>query len=134
MASRGWGRRGRPRGASKAPPIFYQQAFAKVVGIAAAAIAQASTVGGQGDSSELQRFMTHHRPSFKGGGDPMVADHWFRQVERVLVAMGTTSDATRIRLSTFKLESESRCQAMTPMTPPTRHQTMTPPTRHPVSS
>ena len=38
----------------------------------------------------------------------MVADHWFRQIERVLVAMGITSDATRIRLATFKLESESQ--------------------------
>ena len=37
----------------------------------------------------------------------MVADHWFQLVERVLVAMGITSDATRIRLATFKLESES---------------------------
>ena len=38
----------------------------------------------------------------------MVADHWFRQVERVLEAMGITSDATRIRLATFKLEGESQ--------------------------
>ena len=51
--------------------------------------------------------MAHHPPSLRGGGDPMVADHWFRQVERVLVAIGITSDATRIRLATFKLDSES---------------------------
>ena len=51
--------------------------------------------------------MAHHPPLFKGGGDPMAADHWFRQIERVLMAMGITSDGTRIRLSTFKLESES---------------------------
>ena len=38
----------------------------------------------------------------------MVADHWFRQVERVLEAMEITSDATRIRLATFKLEGESQ--------------------------
>ena len=37
----------------------------------------------------------------------MVADHWFQQLERVLEAMGITSDATRIRLATFKLEGES---------------------------
>ena len=37
----------------------------------------------------------------------MVADHWFRQVERVLEAMGITFDATRIRQATFKLEGES---------------------------
>ena len=51
--------------------------------------------------------MAHHPPSFKGGEDPMVADHWFRQVERVLVAMGITSNATRTRLAMFELESES---------------------------
>ena len=41
MASRGRGRRGRPRGTGQAPPVFDQQAFAEAVGIAAAAIAQA---------------------------------------------------------------------------------------------
>ena len=51
--------------------------------------------------------MAHHPPSFSGGGDPMVAGHWFWQVERVLVAMGITSDATRIKLATFKLEGKS---------------------------
>ena len=37
----------------------------------------------------------------------MVSDHWFRQVERVLEAMGITFDATRIILATFKLQGES---------------------------
>ena len=45
MASRGRGRRGRPRGISQAPPVFDKQAFAEAVGIAAAAIAQASAAG-----------------------------------------------------------------------------------------
>ena len=48
MVSRGRGRRGRPRGTDQAPPVFDQQAFAEVVGIAAAAIAQASVAGSQG--------------------------------------------------------------------------------------
>ena len=108
MASRGRGRRGRPLGASQAPPILDQHAFVEAVGIAAAAIAQASTVEGQGGPSNLQRFMAHHPPSFRGGGDPMVADHWFRQIERVLVAMGINFDATKIKLATFNLESESQ--------------------------
>ena len=47
MACRGRGRRGRPRGASQAPPVFDQQAFAEAVGSAAAAIAQASAAGSQ---------------------------------------------------------------------------------------
>ena len=38
----------------------------------------------------------------------MVADHLFPQVERVLEAIGITSEATRIRLATFKLEGESQ--------------------------
>ena len=78
------------------------------MGVAVASITQASAAGGQGGPSDLQNFMAHHPPSFKGGGDLMVVDHWFRQVERVLVAMGITSDATRIRLATFKLEGESQ--------------------------
>ena len=52
--------------------------------------------------------MAHHPPTFIGGGDLVVADHWFRQVKRILEAMEITSDATRIRLATFKLEGESQ--------------------------
>ena len=36
MASRGRGRRGRPRGTGQVPPVFDQQAFVEAVGIAAA--------------------------------------------------------------------------------------------------
>ena len=81
MASQGRGRRGCPRGI---PPVFYQQAFIEAMGAAAAAIAQAGAARGQGGQNNLQRFMVYHPPAFRGGGDPMVADHWFRQVERVL--------------------------------------------------
>ena len=77
MASQGQGRRGCPRGASQAPPVFDQQAYAETVGIATAAIAQASATGSQGGPSNLQRFRAHHPPIFTGGGYPMVADHWF---------------------------------------------------------
>ena len=108
MASRGRGRRGRPRGIGQAPPVFDQQAFAKVVGIAVAAIAQASAAGSQGGPSNLQRFRAHNPPTFTGGGDTMVADHWFMQVEKVLEAMEITSDTTRIRLATFQLEGKAQ--------------------------
>ena len=77
MASRGRRRRGHPRGGSQALPVFDQQAFAEAVGIAAAAIAQASAAGSQGGPSNLHRFRAHNPPTFTGGGDPMVADHWF---------------------------------------------------------
>ena len=56
------------------------------MGVAVAAIAQASAVGGQGGPSNLQRFMAHHPSTFTGGGNPVVADHWFRLVERILEA------------------------------------------------
>ena len=77
MASRGRGCRGRPWGTGQAPPVFDQQAFVEAVGIAATAIAQASAVGSQGGRSNLQRFRAHHPLTFTGGGDPMVANHWF---------------------------------------------------------
>ena len=108
MASRGRGRRSRPRGPSQALPIFDQQAFAKDVGVEAAAIAQASAAGSQGGTSNLQRFKSHHPPTFTGGGDPMMADHWFRHIEKVLEAMDITSDAVNIRLAAFQLEGESQ--------------------------
>ena len=78
------------------------------MGAVAAAIAQAGAVGGQGGPNNLQRFMEHHSPAFRGGGDSMIADHWFRQVERVLEAMGITSNVTKIRPATFQLEGESQ--------------------------
>ena len=114
MASRGRGRRGRPRGTGQAPPtfnqppVFDQQAFAEAVGVAAAAITQASLAGSQEGPSNLQRFRAHLPPTFIGGGDPMVADHWFMQIEIVLEAMKITSDTTKIRLASFQLEGEAR--------------------------
>ena len=50
----------------------------------------------------------HHSPTFTGEGDPMVADHWFMQIENVLEAMEITSDTTRIRLAAFQLEGEAQ--------------------------
>ena len=108
MASRGRGRRGGQRGASQATPVFDQQAFVEDVGIAAAAIAQASAAGSQGGPSNLQRFRAHHPSIFTGGGDPMVADHWFMQVEKVLEAMEITSNTTRIKLAAFQLKGEAQ--------------------------
>ena len=67
MASRGRGRRGRPRGTGQTPPMFDQQAFVEAVGIATAAIAQASVAGSQGCPSNLQKFRAHHPPTFTGG-------------------------------------------------------------------
>ena len=101
MASRGRGRKGSPQDNSQIPPVFDKQAFAEAIGITAAAIAQAGIAGRQGDPSNLQRFRTYHPPTFTGGRDPMVVDHWFMQNEKVLEAMEITSDATRIRLVAF---------------------------------
>ena len=108
MESRGRGRRGRPRRDGRPPPVFYQQAFIKAMAAAIATVAQADAARGQGGSNNLQRFKTHHPQTFTGGGDPMVADHWFRQIERILRAMEITSDTTRITLASFQLEGESQ--------------------------
>ena len=108
MASQGRGHIGHPWGTGQAPPVFNQQAFAEVVGIGAAAIAQTNAASSQGGPRNLQRFRAHHPPTFTGGGDLMVADHWFMQVEKVLEAMEITSDTTRIRLAVFKLEGEAQ--------------------------
>ena len=78
------------------------------MGVAAAATAQASVAGSQGGPRNLQRFEAHHPPTFRGGGDPMVADHWFMQIENILKAMEITSDTTRIRLAAFQLEGEAQ--------------------------
>ena len=107
MASRGRGHRGRPRGTGQAPPTidqpptFDQRAFVEAVGVAEAAITQARIAGSQEDPINPQRFRTHHPPTFIGGGDPMVADHWFMQIEKVLEAIEITSDTTRIRQAAF---------------------------------
>ena len=101
MASRGRGRRGRPRGTGQSQLVFDQQTFDEAIGITANAIARASIAGRQEDPSNLQRFRTHHPPTFTGGGDQMMTDHWFMQIEKVLEAMEITSDTTKIRLAVF---------------------------------
>ena len=117
MESRGKGRRGGGRGNNQPPLIFDQQAFMEAIGTTTATIARASTVAatisqasaimGRGGLSNLQGFKAHHPPTFKGGGDPMVANHWFRQVEKILEAMKVTSDATKVKLAAFQLDGES---------------------------
>ena len=101
MAIRVRGRRGRPRGTSQAQSVFDQQTFAEAVGVTANAIAQADIAGRQEDPSNLQRFRAYHPPTFTGGKDPIVVDHWFMQIEKVLEAMEITSYSTRIRLAAF---------------------------------
>ena len=58
--------------------MFDQQALVEAMGALAASIAQASAARGQGGPSKLQRFIAHHPLTFNGGGDLVVADHWFR--------------------------------------------------------
>ena len=59
MASRGQGHRGSTRGTGQAPPTFDQspvfdkKAFVEAIGVAAAAIAQASITGSHGGPSNL---------------------------------------------------------------------------------
>ena len=81
--------------------MFNQYTFSEAVGITANAIAQAGIAGRQEDPSNLQRFRAYHPPTFTGGINPMVIDHWFMQIEKVLEAMEITFDTTRIRLAVF---------------------------------
>ena len=53
MASREHGRRGRPRGNSRPPLGFDQQAFVEAMGAAFTTIAHTSATGGQGGPSDL---------------------------------------------------------------------------------
>ena len=77
MASRGRGRRERPRGTGQAQSVFDQRTFAEAVGITANAIARASIACRQEDPSNPQRFRVYHPPTFTGGegfdgGRPLV--------------------------------------------------------------
>ena len=111
MASRGRGRRGSGRSNNPRPLAFDQQAFIEAIGATtatiahatamAATIAQASSTGSQGGLSNLQRFKSNHPPTFRGGRDPMVVDHWFQQVGKNMEAMEITFDATKIKLAAF---------------------------------
>ena len=46
MASRGRGRRGRPYGDGRPPPVFYQQAFIEAMGAAIATATHANAAKG----------------------------------------------------------------------------------------
>ena len=80
----------------------------EAMGAAFTSIAQASAAGGQEGLNNLQRLKAHHPSTFTGGGDPMVADHWFQQIEKISEAMEITSDAINIRLAEFRLDGESQ--------------------------
>ena len=67
----------------------------------ATTIAQASAMVGQGGLNNLQRFKAHNPSTFRGGGDPMIADQWFWQVEKILEAVEITFDATRMLFYLF---------------------------------
>ena len=68
MASRGRGRRGRPRGIGQVLSDFDHQEFAVAVGIVVAAIAQACAIVSQSGSNDLQHLEAHHPPLDKQGG------------------------------------------------------------------
>ena len=47
----------------------------ETMGTTVTTIIQAGVARGQGGISNLQRFRAHHPLTFRGGGDPLVADH-----------------------------------------------------------
>ena len=107
MASRGRGRRGRPRAANQAPPMFDQRDFVEAKGLQLLPLHRLVQLLAW-EVRVTSRFKAHHPPKCSGGRDPMVANHGFRQVENVLEAMDITSDAAKIRLVAFQLEGESQ--------------------------
>ena len=62
-------------GYNQLPSAYDQQSFMEAIGVAVATIAHASATVSQGGFRNLQRFKAHHPPTFRGGGDPMIADH-----------------------------------------------------------
>ena len=73
----------------------------EAMGAAFTSIAQASTARGEGGSNNLQRFKAHYPLTFTRGENPIVADYWFRHIEKILEAMEITCDTIKIRLSAF---------------------------------
>ena len=67
MASRGRGRRERPRGTGQAQSVLDQRTFAEAVSITANAITRASMACRQEDPSNPQRFRMYHPPTCTGG-------------------------------------------------------------------
>ena len=67
MASRGRGRRGRPRVTGQAPSAFDQQAFAEPVEIAVSAFVHACVIVSKGGLDDLQRLEAPHPPLGKEG-------------------------------------------------------------------
>ena len=107
MASRGRGRRGRPRGAGQVPPVLTSRPLRRLLGLQLLPLhrlVQLVVKKVQLTSRGLSHIILQRS---QGGGDPMVADHWFQQIEKVLEAMDITSDAAKIRLAAFQLEGES---------------------------
>ena len=83
------------------------------VSAAASTIAHVSVTVGQGGLSNLQRVKAHHSSTFRGGGDPMIAYHWFRQVEKILEAMEIISNATKIKIWWDWVKASRNLEAMT---------------------
>ena len=52
----------------------------ETMGATTSTIVQAGVAGGQVGMSNLQRFRAYHPPKFRGEGDPLVANHWFRPI------------------------------------------------------
>ena len=77
MDNRGRGHRDSGHGNNHLLSASDQQAFMEAISVAIATNAQASAMVSQGGSSNLQRFKAYHPHTFRGGRDPMIADHWF---------------------------------------------------------
>ena len=59
------------------------------------------------EASLYERFRRTKAPEFEGSYDPLVADEWLAQVERIFNFMGLT-DVEKVKCASFVLKKEAR--------------------------
>ncbi|XP_058216872.1 uncharacterized protein LOC131327754 [Rhododendron vialii] len=57
----------------------------------------------------LSEFRKQRPPTFQGTPDPLVANHWIRQIKKMLEALGVQLSADQIALATYQFEGEVDC-------------------------
>ena len=63
-------------------------------------------VGATNPTSDLEKFRKLDPPAFKGTKDPIEADNWLKEIERLFRAM-EVSDEQRVILAVFVLKGDA---------------------------
>ena len=67
-------------------------------------------VHGQGESRELvaaREFKRQNPPSYGEEPDPLVAESWVEQIERILDTLGIMEDKMRVSLAVYQFTGEA---------------------------